>query len=136
MLVYLVRRLLLSIPLLIAASFIVFAVVTNFPGDPCAEQVKYKTPEAMAACRSSLNLDGPFIERYGRYLKRAAHLDFGHDVYNDRLQVGSELKKRFPATLELALVALAIAYVIGTWVGTRSALARPGTWIDALGQLS
>lgn len=134
MLVFLLRRLLIAIPLLVAASFIVFLVVSNFPGDPCAEQVKYKTPEAMEACRSALNLDGPFLERYGRYLGRAAQLDFGHDVYNDRLQVGDELMKRFPATAELAIIALLIAYLVGTWVGTRSAL-KPGTWIDALGQL-
>ncbi len=134
MLVFLVRRILIAIPLLVAASLIVFLVVSAFPGDPCAEQVKYKTKEAMAACRSSLNLDGPLHERYARYITRAAQLDFGHDVYNDRLQVGDELKKRFPATAELAIVALVIAYLIGTWVGTRSAR-RPGTWIDALGQI-
>ena len=134
MLTFIVRRLLIAVPLLIAASLIVFVVVSNFPGDPCAEQIKYKTPEAMAACRSALNLDGPFLERYGRYLGRAVQLDFGHDVYNDRLQVGDELRKRLPATIELALMALILAYVVGVWVGTRSAL-RPGTWIDALGQL-
>jgi peptide/nickel transport system permease protein len=134
MLVFFIRRLLMVVPLLLAASLIVFVVVSNFPGDPCAEQIKYKTPEAMEGCRTSLNLDGPFVERYGRYVSRAAQLDFGHDVYNDRLQVGDELKKRFPATAELAIVALLIAFVIGSWVGTRSAL-RPGTWIDAVGQV-
>ena len=134
MLVFFIRRLLMVVPLLVAASLIVFVVVSNFPGDPCAEQIKYKTPEAMAGCRSSLNLDGPFMERYGRYVSRAARLDFGHDVYNDRLQVGDELKKRFPATAELAIVALLIAFALGSWVGTRSAL-RPGTWIDAVGQV-
>ncbi len=134
MIVFIVRRLLIAIPLLIAASLIVFLVVSNFPGDPRAEQVKYKTPEAMEGCRSSLNLDGPLHERYGRYLTRAVQLDFGHDVYNDQLDVGTELQKRFPATAELALVALTIAYLIGTWVGTRSAR-KPGTWIDALGQV-
>jgi peptide/nickel transport system permease protein len=134
MLVYAIRRLLFAIPLLIATSFLVFVVVVNLPGDPCAEQVKYKTKEAMAACRSSLNLDGNFLERYGRYLGRAVQGDFGHDVANSELDVGAELKDRFPATMELSIVALFLAFVIGTWVGTRSAL-KPGTWIDALGQL-
>jgi peptide/nickel transport system permease protein len=133
-LVYAIRRLLFAVPLLVATSFVVFVVVSSLPGDPCAEQVKYKTKEAMAACRSSLNLEGSFIERYGRYLGRAVQLDFGHDVYNTEVQVGEELMDRFPATIELSLTALLIAFLIGTVVGTRSAL-RPGTWIDALGQL-
>lgn len=134
MLVYAIRRLLFAVPLLIATSFLVFLVVSNLPGDPCAEQLKYKTKEGMQACRSSLNLDGPFLVRYGRFLERAVHLDFGHDVANTELRVGAELMDRFPATIELTLVALLLAFSIGTWVGTRSAL-RPGTWIDALGQV-
>jgi ABC-type dipeptide/oligopeptide/nickel transport system permease component len=134
MLVYTVRRLLLAVPLLLLASLVVFAVVANLPGDPCAEKDKYKTPEAQAGCRGALNLDGPFLVRYGRYLSRAARMDFGHDVMNPQLDVGTELMKRFPATIELSVVALTLAFLLGTFVGTRSAL-RPGTWIDALGQV-
>ncbi len=134
MLVFVVRRLLVAVPLLLAASVVVFLVVAHLPGDPCAEKDKYKTPEATEACRSSLNLEGSLPERYGRYLARAVELDFGHDVLNPQLEVRAELLKRFPATIELAFVALGLAFVLGTFLGTRSAL-RPGTWLDALGQL-
>jgi peptide/nickel transport system permease protein len=132
--VYVARRLLLTVPLLVAVSFIVFSIVTAFPGDPCREQLgQHPTPEAMEACRSSLNLDGPFLERYGRYLGRAVRLDFGHDIRTEE-PVGATILEKFPATIELSLVALTIAFVIGLWIGTRSAL-RPGTWIDAVGQV-
>ena len=47
MLVFVLRRLLLAVPLLLVASLIVFAVVSSLPGDPCADQVKYKTPETI-----------------------------------------------------------------------------------------
>lgn len=134
MLIFILRRLLLAIPLLLAASLVVFAVVASLPGDPCAEKDKYKTLEATQACRSALNLDGSLPERYARYLGRALRLDFGHDVLNPQLEVREELLKRFPATLELSLVALTLAFLLGTWIGTRSAL-RPGTWMDATGQL-
>jgi len=132
---YLIRRLLIAIPLLVAASFLVFLIVTNLPGDPCAELDKYKSKndDVKGGC-ASLYIDGPFMVRYGRYLKRIAQLDLGRDVKNPERRVGEELMKRLPATMELALTALLFALFIGLWVGTRSAL-KPGTWIDALGQV-
>ena len=134
MLVYVVRRLILTIPLLVVVSFVVFAVVSSFPGDPCREQLgQHPTPEAMQACRTSLNLDVPFFERYIRYLGRAVQLDFGHNIRTEE-PVRDEILTKFPVTIELSLVALTIAFLIGTWVGMRSAL-RPGTWIDAVGQI-
>lgn len=134
MIVFILRRLLFTIPLLIAVSLLVFAVVSSFPGDPCREQLgQHPTPEAMEACRTSLNLDGPFHERYGRYLQRAVQLDFGHNIRTEQ-PVRDEILLKLPPTIELSLVALLLAFFIGTWIGTRSAL-RPGTWIDAIGQV-
>lgn len=133
MLVYVVRRLLFAVPLLLAASFLVFAIVTSFPGDPCREKLgQATTPEALAKCRKDLNLDGPFLERFGTFLSGAVKLDFGHDLRTDE-DVGDVVLRRLPPTIELALVALALAFLLGSWLGTRSAL-RPGTWLDMLGQ--
>lgn len=134
MLVYVLRRLLLTIPLLIAVSLVVFAVVSSFPGDPCREQLgQHPTPEALESCRSSLNLDGPFHERYLRYLEGAVQLEFGHNIRTEE-PVGEEILLKLPPTIELSLVALLLAFLIGSWIGTRSAL-KPGTWIDAVGQV-
>ncbi|MDJ0975799.1 MAG: ABC transporter permease [Planctomycetota bacterium] len=134
MLVYVLRRLLLTIPLLIAVSLVVFAVVSSFPGDPCREQLgQHPTPEALEACRSSLNLDGPFHERYLRYLEGAVQLEFGHNIRTEE-PVGEEILLKLPPTIELSFIALLLAFLVGNWIGTRSAL-KPGTWIDAVGQV-
>ena len=134
MLVFTLRRLLFAIPLLIAASLIVFLVVNSFPGDPCLAKLGQRaSASALADCRANLNLDGPLLERYGTFLKGAVVLDFGDDLYSGE-DVGGTILERLQPTLELSLVALLIAFLIGMYVGTRSAL-RPGSWMDALGQV-
>jgi ABC-type dipeptide/oligopeptide/nickel transport system permease component len=77
-LVLLARRLIVVVPLLLAVSFIVFAIVDAFPGDACLlKHEKHASPELMAGCRKEYNLEGPFLERYGRFLAGANQLDFG-----------------------------------------------------------
>lgn len=134
MLLYAVRRLLLAVPLLVAVSLLVFAVVSAFPGDPCRIKLgQHLTPQALEACRHERGLDQPFFERYGRFLAGAVQLDFGRDLFTNE-HVGPVLLRRLGATLELSLVALAAAWLLGTWLGTRSAL-KPGGWTDAVGQV-
>ena len=134
MLTYAVRRLVLAVPLLVAVSFLVFAVVSAFPGDPCHIKLgQHVTPQTLEACRTELGLDRPFLERYLRFLEGAVQLDFGRDLFTNE-RVGPVLLRRLGATLELSLVALAIAWLLGTWLGTRSAL-KPGGWSDAVGQV-
>jgi peptide/nickel transport system permease protein len=133
MLVYAVRRLLLTIPLLFAAALIVFAVVTSFPGDPCRMKLgQHASEEALADCRQDLKLDEPFLTRFGAFLRGAVTLDFGRD-FKDK-PVGPLIVQRLSGTIELALVALLIATLLGLLVGTLSAL-KPGSWIDAVGQV-
>lgn len=134
MITFILRRLLLAIPLLLVVSLVVFLIVTNFPGDPCREKLgQHPTPEAMESCRTALNLDGPLHERYGRYLKGAVQLEFGENI-KTKEPVGDEILSRFPLTFELSILALLIAFAVGLFVGTRSAL-KPGSWMDALGQV-
>ncbi|MDA1194248.1 MAG: ABC transporter permease [Planctomycetota bacterium] len=134
MLIFALRRLLLAVPLLLFASFLVFAIVTAFPGDPCREKLGPRSnPEALQTCRTNLNLDGSFPERYGNFMGGLVQGDLGEDIHTGE-PVGREIWLRFPATVELALFALLLAFILGSWIGTKSAL-RPGSWIDALGQL-
>lgn len=134
MLVFTLRRLLLTVPLLLVASFIVFTIVTAFPGDPCREKLGPRpNPEALETCRTSLNLDGSFGERYGNFMAGLVQGDLGKDIHTDE-PVAREIWIRFPATVELSLAALVLAFVLGSWIGTKSAL-RPGSWIDVFGQL-
>ncbi len=134
MFVLIARRLLTVIPLLVVASFIVFLLVELFPGDACTVKLqKHATKEKLAACRSAHDLDGPFPARYGRFLVKAAQGDLGKSILQEK-RVSDLILDKLPATIELSLVALTIAFLIGTWIGTRSAL-KPGSWIDAIGQI-
>lgn len=134
MFAYAVRRLLLAIPLLVAASLIIFAIVTSFPGDPCLLKLGQRpTPEALQECRRDLRLDEPFVDRYLHFLGGAATLDFGRDFFTDE-PVGPVILQKLAATIELSLAALLLATLLGVFVGTLSAL-KPGSWIDAVGQI-
>lgn len=134
MLILIARRLLIIAPLLLAVSFLVFAIVDAFPGDACLlKHEKHASPELMASCRKAYNLDGPFLERYGRFLGKAVRLDFGKSIFKDE-DVGTVILQKLPATIELSAIALALAFLVGLWIGTKSAL-KPGSWLDALGQI-
>jgi peptide/nickel transport system permease protein len=131
---YAARRLLLTVPLLVAVSFLVFAVVNAFPGDPCRLKLgQHVSEHALAACHRDLGLDQPFLTRYADFLAGAVRLDFGRDLFTNE-DVSREIAWRLAATLELSLAALLLATFLGVWLGTRSAL-KPGGWSDALGQL-
>ena len=134
MLLYAVRRLLLAVPLLLAVSLLVFALVSAFPGDPCLIKLGQRaTAENIGRCRVELGLDRPWLERYGDFVAGAVRLDFGRDFFTGE-DVGTVMAAKFAATIELAFFALLIAWLLGTWLGTRSAL-KPGGWSDVLGQL-
>jgi peptide/nickel transport system permease protein len=133
-LAYAVRRLLLAVPLLLVVSLLCYALTDVLPGDPTAARLgQHRSAEAVAAARKDLGLDDPFLERYGRFMASAARLEFGEDWLKPGLQVGTEIRERFPATIELALVAMAIATALGLVVGTLSA-AFPRRVADWLGQ--
>jgi peptide/nickel transport system permease protein len=131
---YVLRRLLATVPLLLVVSFLVFAVVSAFPGDPCRLKLgQHASDASIAECRRNLGLDRPYLERYGSFAGGAVRLDFGRDFVKD-VPVGELVAQTLPATVELALVALAVAVVLGLVVGTFSAL-KPGGWVDAVGQV-
>jgi peptide/nickel transport system permease protein len=134
MLVYAARRLLVTVPLLLAVSLLVFVLVESFPGDPCLIKLGQRaSKQNVDRCRVDLGLDKPWTERYVAFLKGAVTLDLGRDFVTGE-QVSAVLAKKFAATIELAFFALLIAWLLGTWLGTRSAL-KPGGWSDLIGQL-
>lgn len=131
---YVLRRLFWAVPLLFAASLLVFGVVTSFPGDPCREKLgQHPTAEALAECRRELRLDEPFLDRYLAFLAGAVRLDFGRDFRKGE-PVGALIADTLPATIELALAALVVATILGVLIGTLSAL-KPGGFLDAVGQV-
>ncbi len=121
MLKYIGRRLLMLIPVLLGVTFIVFSIMYMTPGDP-AQLILGESapPEAVAELRTEMGLDDPFIVQYGRFVVNAVQGDFGKS-YTTKRDVFSEIFARFPNTLKLAGVGVALAIAIGIPVGIISA---------------
>jgi peptide/nickel transport system permease protein len=130
--VFLLRRLASLAVALFAASVAVFLLIRAVPGDPARLLLKNPTPERIAAIRARLGLDRPLPIQYGLWLKNViGHGSFGESVVTGR-DVKEDLARTWPATIELALVALFIATIAGVWLGVFCAR-HAGTWKDALG---
>ncbi|MGH7325493.1 MAG: nickel ABC transporter permease [Candidatus Rokuibacteriota bacterium] len=131
---YLIRRLLLTIPVVFGVTFIIFAMVRLIPGDPAqviaGEQA---TQEIVDAVRRSLGLDQPIIVQYGRFLGDLALGDMGRSTRSQR-PVVLELADRFPNTIELTLAGMLVASVIGIGAGVVSATRR-NRWPDTVSML-
>jgi peptide/nickel transport system permease protein len=128
----LVRRLLISIPLLIAVSFFVFTLLNLAAGDPAVKMAgPGATHHQVLALRQTLRLDDPFLSRYLRWLGGAVHGDFGTSLSQTQQPVFAEIWHRLGVTLSLAGVAMAMGLVLGTIGGLVSAL-RPNGLVDRL----
>jgi peptide/nickel transport system permease protein len=128
---FLARRLLLIIPTLLGVTLLVSGVLYLAPGDPAQALVgEHASPERVAEIKREFGLDQPFLVQYGRFLTGALSFDFGRSPINNTY-VGKELLSRFPATLELTLVSMLIAVLIGVPLGLLAA-AKRDTWIDAV----
>jgi peptide/nickel transport system permease protein len=129
---FLLRRIASLAVALFAASVAVFLLVRAVPGDPARLLLKNPTPERIAAIRARLGLDRPIPIQYALWLKNViGRGSFGESVVTGR-DVKEDLARTWPATIELALVALLIATVMGVWLGVFCAR-HAGTWKDALG---
>lgn len=129
MLQYLARRLLLIIPILLGVSVIVFGIMHLTPGDPALLMLGENAPqEQYEALREQLGLNEPVVVQYALWLGRMVQLDLGRSIRSNR-PVLEELLSRFPATVELALVAIGLAIVIGIPIGVFSAT-RPNSLAD------
>ncbi len=121
MLAYVIRRIFILIPTLLGMSLIVFLMLHFTPGDPAELLMGERaTDEALAQIREHLGLNEPIHVQYGMFLKRLAKGDLGETIWT-RQKVWTEVKQRFPATIELALVALFISCFFGIVFGIISA---------------
>ena len=128
----LLRRLPLLFGLLAAISAAVFALTQYLPGDPAfvAAGGGDATPEMVAHARARLGLDRPLWIRYLYYVRNAVGGDFGNSIVN-RKPVIDDIRRYWPASLELALAAIAISTVVGIPLGLVSATGA-GRWPDRL----
>ncbi|MBR4861752.1 MAG: ABC transporter permease [Firmicutes bacterium] len=126
---YIVKRILLLIPVLLAVSFVVYFLMDLAPGDIVSTIAPQDaTPEQIEQLREELNLNGTLIERYGRYVWDLLHGDLG-DSYTQKRPVMEIFLERFPATFKLALASQLVALAISLPLGILAARKR-GTLID------
>jgi peptide/nickel transport system permease protein len=126
---YLVRRVLLIIPVMLGVSVIVFGIMHLTPGDPAILMLGEAAPEAeYEALRARLGLNEPLYVQYGIWLGRVVQLDFGRSIRSGR-PVLDEISARLPATIELAILATILAIAIGVPLGILSAV-RPNSFVD------
>jgi peptide/nickel transport system permease protein len=138
MLAYIIRRILVLIPTLLGVSIIVFLMLYLTPGDPAELLMGERaSPEALRAIRQHLGLDKPLYVQYGRFLKQLMKGDLGETIWT-RQQVWIEVKQRFPATIELSIVALFISCFAGMVLGIISATKQYSIfdYISMLGALA
>lgn len=118
---FLLRRLLLIIPVLIGIIFVTFLLVRLIPGDPCTAMLGEKaTKEACDQFKIRYGLNDNIIVQFGRYLGTLSTFDLGDSLKYGR-PVGNFLIERLPMTLELAIGALFFAIIVGVPLGILSA---------------
>lgn len=144
---YVIRRIFSVIPTLIGVTFVIFMFQRLIPGDPAVAMLgEHATKESVERIREQFGLNRPlFLDRealvnndvagffdsqYVRYMQRLFALDMGESIHR-RIPVTKTLALRFPATIELSLVAMFIAIAIGIPVGIISA-AKRNSLIDSV----
>ncbi|WGW11484.1 ABC transporter permease [Saxibacter everestensis] len=122
---FIIRRLLALLGVLVASSFVVFAAMYAAPGKPESFLVQGRTvtPEVLAEIRRQYSLDDPFLLRYWNWLSGVLSGDFGRSLVN-RQPVGDLLAEKLPTTLLLVVLAALIIVVAGIGLGTIAGIRR------------
>ena len=129
MLAYTMRRLAFFVPMLLGIAVIVFALMHVIPGDPARVLLgDDATPEAVAQLRATLGLDQPWPIQLARYFQRLAAGDLGRSMFLSD-GVASLIAARLPATMEIAILAVAISVALGIMLGVAAAM-RQGSTVD------
>ncbi|SDN94886.1 peptide/nickel transport system permease protein [Paenibacillus sp. yr247] len=128
---FLIRRLLLAIPVIILVTIMVFSLLHMLPGDPATVILGQEaTPDAVAALREELGLNKPIVVQYFDWLGGVLQGNLGRSLV-DRSSVSELIASRFPATLELTIGTFLVALLIAVPAGIISAI-RQGKWVDYL----
>ncbi len=119
---YILARLALTVPMLLILMSVVFIILRVIPGDPCLAMLGGRNvpPEQMADCRKTLGVDRPIFEQYLSYLGQIVRANLGTSIHTGQ-PVTTELKERFPATVELAFSGMIVATLLGMATGIYSA---------------
>ena len=128
MLTFILRRLLITIPMLLVISFLIYLGLELTPGDAVSYMINPElanqiTAEQLDQMREALGLNKSFLERYSIWLFHVLQGDFGHSL-SGGVAISTIVLDRLPATLELSIFALLFSTLIGCFFGTISALRR------------
>ncbi|HUN48132.1 MAG TPA: ABC transporter permease [Stellaceae bacterium] len=131
---YIANRLLLTIPTLVGAAALVFALMRLIPGDICVVRLASGggtfDPHSVAVCHAELGLDRPMIVQFLDFLLGIFRFDFGLSMWTGK-PVSLEIATRLPISIEVALLATVVAIAFAIPLGTISAL-KQNTWIDSV----
>ncbi|KAA0258579.1 ABC transporter permease [Deferribacter autotrophicus] len=124
MLYYIVKRLFWAIPTIIGVSILVFAMIHLAPGDPALVMLgEHASKESVEKLRKEMGLDKPLYVQYIIFAKKALKGDFGKSI-KSRQDVIKEFWDRFPATVELTVVSMFFAVIIGIAAGIIASVKR------------
>jgi peptide/nickel transport system permease protein len=132
---YILRRLLISIPLLLLVSLMVFSIVRIVPGDVVMlmlAEIGNITPEQLAKIRADMGLDQPFLQQFVIWLGGVIQGDLGKSIWTGR-SVGQEILRTLPVTGELAILSMFVAMLVAIPIGVLSAIRR-NTSLDYAGR--
>lgn len=128
---YVIRRILMLIPVLLGVTFLIFAIAKLTPGDPASLMLGFTaTPERVAELRQQMHLDDPVFVQYGHFLSGVLRGDLGTS-FRTRHPVLLEILERLPNTLELTIGATIVAAVLGITIGVIAAQNK-GSFVDSL----
>ena len=129
---YIVKRLLLMIPTVVGAAFVIFFLLRALPGDVCELKLggegAYYDEKQIEICRENLGLNDPLIVQFGSFVAGLATFDLGTSMWTGR-SVVEEMGKRFELSLQVAIMATIVSIVIALPLGTISAVYQ-NSWID------
>jgi peptide/nickel transport system permease protein len=129
-LVFVLRRLLLTVPMLFVMSVVVFLIIRLVPGDPVRTMLGFRaTDQNVAELRHQLGLDRGLVEQYFAWGLALLHGDLGKDIVS-HAPLSELLAQRLPVTFELTALSMLLAIVVGVPLGVRAATG--GRWVRRL----
>lgn len=131
---FLLRRLLLILPVLVGVLLVTFTITRLVPGDPCYVMLgEHATEESCKEFSARFGLDKSIPEQFGRYALNVVKGDFGNSL-KDRRPITTIISERLPMTIELTIMAMIFSSTLGIILGVISALNR-NSFVDTLTML-
>ena len=126
---YMVRRLILAIPTVIGVTILIFVAMRVIPGDPLRSiigegQIYILSDEELAAVKASLGYDKPLVVQYLAWMRDVVRGDLGYSFWQKDKSIADMVVRRGPITLQISLMALLIAWIIGLPAGIATAMRR------------